>query len=232
MVGSSCRSGSALVDADHGSALEGSAEGVPEQGNVPSLADAMGGPGSVEGHLARGARHVERQAAPQARRSVPRRVLRGREKRGEGVGLTKRGKGSKLVVLVSGEGVPLGVQIAAASASETSLATPTLDELNDLVDHIDLPSIVIADKGYDSDPLRDAFADRGVLLLSPHRRNRRRPPRNDGRVMRRYKRRWVVERTFSWFQNFRRLALRYDRTLRAFHAFVHLACVIIALRHL
>jgi transposase len=138
------------------------------------------------------------------------------------------------VVLVSGEGVPLGIQIAAASRAETALAEPTLQELKDLVvdEEFTMPSIVIADKGYDSDALRDTFASYGITLLAPHRKNRMRASRNDGRTMRRYKRRWIVERTFGWFHNFRRLVTRYDRTLRAFRAFVHVACVIVALRHL
>lgn len=222
------------VDADHGGAVEGSAEGVPEQGHMPPLAELVRGARSVEGHLARGPRRAEREATAQPRSGLPRRILHGCEKRGEAVGLTKRGKGTKLVVLVSGEGVPLGVQVAAASASEASLAIPTLEELNDVVvdGGIAKPRFVVADKGYDSDPLRDAFAARGVTLLSPHRRNRKRPTRNDGRHMKRYRRRWVVERTFGWFHNFRRLVTRYDRTLRAFRAFVHVACVVLALRHL
>lgn len=188
----------------------------------------------MERHLAGRARRAEREATAQPRRSLPRRIVHGCEKRGEAVGLTKRGKGTKLVVLVSGEGVPLGVQVAAASASEASLAIPTFDELTDIVvdGGIGKPRFVIADKGYDSDPLRDAFAARGVTLLSPHRRNRKRPSRNDGRNMRRYRRRWVVERTFGWFHNFRRLVTRYDRTIRAFRAFVHVACVVLALRRL
>lgn len=165
------------VDADHGSAVEGSAEGVPEQGHMPPLAELVRGARSVEGHLARGPRRAEREATAQPRSGPPRRILHGCEKRGEAVGLTKRGKGTKLVVLVSGEGVLLGVQVAAASASEASLAIPTLEELNDVVvdGGIAKPRFVVADKGYDSDPLRDAFAARGVTLLSPHRRNRKRP---------------------------------------------------------
>lgn len=222
------------MDADHGCALEGPAEGVPEQGHSASVAHAMGGCGGLEGHVACRARRAKRETTPWPGRGVPRRVLLGREKRGEAVGLTKRGKGSKLVVLVSSKGVPLGVQIAAASVAETALAEPTLKELNDLAvdDGFRVPPIVIADKGYDSDSLRDTFASYGIKLLAPHRRNRKRASRNDGRMMRRYKHRWIVERTFGWFHNFRRLVTRYDRTLRAFRAFVHVACVIIALRHL
>lgn len=138
------------------------------------------------------------------------------------------------MVLVSGEGVPLGVQVASASVSETALATPTLDELSprNVGDRTLMPERVIADRGFDCDRLRDDFADRGVLLVVPHRRNRTRPSRNDGRVLRRYRRRWIVERFFGWLHNFRRLVTRYDRTARAFRAFLHVAVIVITLRHL
>ena len=94
------------------------------------------------------------------------------------------------------------------------------------------PARVIADKAYDSDPLRERLAERDIELVAPHRRNRVRPKTQDGRALRRYRRRWKVERTFSWLQNFRRLVVRYERHSRIFLAFVHVACMLITLRHL
>ncbi len=94
------------------------------------------------------------------------------------------------------------------------------------------PERVIADKAYDSDPLRERLAERDIELIAPHRRNRVRPKTQDGRALRRYRRRWHVERTFSWLQNFRRLVVRYERHSRIFLAFVHVACMLITLRAL
>jgi len=94
------------------------------------------------------------------------------------------------------------------------------------------PERVIADKAYDSDPLRERLAARDIELVAPHRRNRVRPKTQDGRALRRYRRRWKVERTFSWLQNFRRLVVRYERHSRIFLAFVHVACMLITLRAL
>ncbi len=92
------------------------------------------------------------------------------------------------------------------------------------------PLRVIADKGYDSDALRRRLRRRGILLIAPHRSNRHRTPPQDGRVLRRYKRRWTVERTFAWLGNFRRLVVRYDRSLQIYRAFFHIACFMIVLR--
>jgi transposase len=89
---------------------------------------------------------------------------------------------------------------------------------------------VIADKGYDSDALRERLRRRGIVLIAPHRSNRHRTPPQDGRVLRRYKKRWIVERSIAWLGNFRRLVVRYDRSLIIYQAFVHIVCLMIVLR--
>jgi len=94
------------------------------------------------------------------------------------------------------------------------------------------PERLIADKAYDSDPLRKRLHKRGIELIVPHRNNRTRAKTQDGRALRRYKRRWKVERTFAWLQCFRRLVVRWDRDPRTYLAFVHVACLMIALRQL
>jgi transposase len=92
------------------------------------------------------------------------------------------------------------------------------------------PARVIADKGYDSDALHKRLRRRGAALIVPHRSNRHRTRRQDGRVLRRYKKRWIIERSIAWPGNFRRLVVRYDRSLVIYQAFVHIACLMIVLR--
>jgi transposase len=89
---------------------------------------------------------------------------------------------------------------------------------------------VIADKAYDSDPLRKRLRQRGIELIVPHRWNRKKPATQDGRALRRYARRWIIERTNAWLGNFRRLVVRYDRSLTIYGAFFHIACFMIVLR--
>jgi transposase len=88
---------------------------------------------------------------------------------------------------------------------------------------------VIADTAYDSDPLRRRWKQRGIELIAPYRRNKRETPYHDGRKFRRYKRRWIVERTNAWLGQFRRLLIRYD-LLSTYYAFFYLACFWITLR--
>jgi transposase len=94
------------------------------------------------------------------------------------------------------------------------------------------PAPLIVDKAYDSDPLRGRLARRGIELIAPHRRNRKKARTQDGRKLRRYRRRWKVERTFAWLANFRRLVVRWERHLTMYLAFFHLACLLITLRRL
>jgi len=94
------------------------------------------------------------------------------------------------------------------------------------------PLRVIADRGYDSDRLRRRLYQRGILLIVPHRKGRKKPPLNDGRELRRYRKRWKIERTFAWLSNYRRLVVRYDRHVKMYQAFFHVACVLITLRFL
>jgi len=92
------------------------------------------------------------------------------------------------------------------------------------------PLRVIADKAYDRDALRERLRQRGIELICPHKKNRLRPATPDGRALRRYRRRWIVERTNAWLGNFRRLVVRYDRSLTIYGAFFHIARFMIVLR--
>lgn len=140
------------------------------------------------------------------------------------------------MVVVDGQGVPLGSQLTSASPGEVTLAESTLDAISVPRGGPGRPQKrplrVIADRGYDSDPLRLRLINRGILLISPHRKNRSALPLNDGRTLRRYRNRWKIERTFAWLGNFRRLLVRHDRKLSMYHAFFHLACALITLRFL
>lgn len=126
--------------------------------------------------------------------------------------------------------------MAAASPAEVTLADATLAQVK--VPRPgpgrprSKPRRLIADRGYDSDPFRARLATRGIELIAPHRAGRRRPRTQDGRPLRRYRRRWIVERTFAWLQSFRRLVVRYDRLLSSYQGFFHAACLLITLRHL
>jgi len=141
------------------------------------------------------------------------------------------------MVVADGQGLPLGSALASASPAEVRLVQETLPAIA-VPRHgpgrpRQNPDRLIADKGYDSDPLREQLARRcGIELIVPHRQNRIKPPTQDGRPLRRYRRRWKIERLFAWLGNFRRLVTRYEHLLVTYQAFFHLACAMIVLRNL
>jgi transposase len=160
-------------------------------------------------------------------RRVHRRHVRPGEKRGAGVGKTKRGKGTKIMGLADAHGLPLAVDVGSASPHEVTLVEATLDAC--FLE--ELPRRVVGDKAYDSDPLDARLAEeRNIELIAPHRGGRRKPPTQDGRPLRRYRRRWKIERLFAWLQNFRRLVVRYEYHLNNFLAMIQLGCIVILLR--
>ena len=120
---------------------------------------------------------------------------------------------------------------ASATPHEVTLVAPTLDARFIAA----LPSRLIGDRAYDADPLDTALAQLGIEMITPHRRGRTRPKTQDGRPLRRDRRRWKIERLFAWLGNFRRLVVRYERYalnyLGFVHlGFVHLGCILILLR--
>ena len=166
-------------------------------------------------------------------RSLPRRQLRSDQKRGDAVGKTKRGKGTKWMVLGDGEGVPLGVRLESASPAKVTLADATLKEVRvprPKGRPRQKPKRVIADRGYDSDPLRRRWKRRAIELIAPYRKNNKERKYEDGRKLRCYKRRWIIERTNAWLGQFRRLLVRHEHLLSTYRAFFYLACLWITLR--
>jgi transposase len=142
------------------------------------------------------------------------------------VGKTKRGKGTKLMAVADGSGLPVSVHTASASPHEVTLVRQSLAQ--SFTD--ERPEHLIGDKAYDSDPLDEELAEQGVEMIAPHRDNRTKAPTQDGRALRRYKRRWKVERLFAWLQNYRRLIVRHDYKIENFLGFVHLGCILILLK--
>ncbi|MBK6473963.1 MAG: IS5 family transposase [Flavobacteriales bacterium] len=145
-------------------------------------------------------------------------------KKGACVGPTKKGKGTKIMAVTDAVGIPLTVRAFSASTHEVKLADRTIRSC------AIKPKRVIADRAYDSDKLRRTLKKRGIQLVCPHRSNRKRQVHQDGRELRRYKRRWKVERLFAWLFNSRRTFVRYEYHADLFLGMVQLACVMIILK--
>jgi transposase len=146
---------------------------------------------------------------------------------GDGIGCTRVGKGVKIMVLVDARGLPVAVNTMSANPHESKL----VQGLFEFMLTAEMPERIIGDKAYDSDALDEEMAEKGVEMIAPHRSNRK--PENvtqDGRPLRRYARRWTVERTISWFQNFRRLCIRWEKSTKLFQGYLHLGCAMLLLK--
>lgn len=141
------------------------------------------------------------------------------------------------MMVTDGEGLPLAAHIASASPAEatlieTTLAMISVGKAGSAGAPRRKPERLIADKAYDSNDLRTRLAKRGIEPLIPARSTTRTATHQDGRSLRRYRKRWKIERTFAWLLNFRRVTVRWERLDYIYSAFVHLACAIIVLRRL
>jgi transposase len=149
------------------------------------------------------------------------------QKRGRLVGKTKRGKGTKIMGIADRHGLPVALRTESASPAEVKLVEPTLEER--IV--ADVPERLIGDKAYDNDRLDENLMQTyGIEMIAPNRAKRSQT--QDGRPLRRYVRRWKVERLFAWLFNSRRLVVRYEYHAENFQGFLHLAAAVILLRYL
>lgn len=106
------------------------------------------------------------------------------------MGKTKRGKGTKVMALVGRDGLPIAIHIESASPNEVTLVETTLASRFVMA----RPQHLIGDGAYDSDPFDAQLRAKGIELIAPHRINRVKPATQDGHKLRRYKRRWKIER--------------------------------------
>ena len=195
---------------------------------------AMGRGWDVAAAVARLPRPARRARAASLGARVHRRLICVGEKGGSAVGTTKRGKGSKWMVVVDGQGVPVGIHVTSASPAEVTLVDATLKTIR--VPRLgggaprQKPARLIGDLAYDSDPLREHCARRGITLIAPYRENRRVRKYEDRRQLRRYRHRWIIERTFAWFGGFRRLLIRHERFPSMYCALMYFAAALITLR--
>jgi transposase len=138
------------------------------------------------------------------------------------------------MAVADGNGFPIAVAIADGTRGEAGLVEETLDQRFTKR----CPKRLIGDKAYDSTKLEATLKTRRIELISPqirtradHKRSATRR-RQDGRPLRRYRKRWKVERLWAWLLRYRRITTRYEAKAANFLALLHIACAHILLRRL
>ena len=130
------------------------------------------------------------------------------------------------MAIADSSGLPLALHVASATPHEVTLVKKTIQGRF----LVQLPERIIGDKAYDSDPLDEELALVGVKMIAPHKANRKRTKTQDGRPLRRYRKRWKIERLFAWLQNYRRINVRWERHLQNFLGMLQLGCILILLK--
>jgi putative transposase len=143
---------------------------------------------------------------------------------------TDRGKlGTKRSVLTDGQGIPLGVAVDGANRHEMKPVDATLEAL--MVKRpeptVMWPQHLCLDEGYDDDAVRETLEAWGYTAHIRHRGEERQAK---GEIPGYRARRWVVERTHSWMNRFRRLLIRWEKKVDNYLAWLHFACAWITFR--
>jgi transposase len=161
------------------------------------------------------------------------------KKGGDKVGVTKKGKGTKWMLVVDGNGLPLGFHLDSANKAEVKLAEQTLDTI-----HVarlrgrpkQRPEKLVADRGYDSKGFRSALRRRSIRMCIPPKRRPTswRVKRGRPIIARKedYRLRYTVERSFAWLGNYRRLLIRWEHLSCVYQGFFTVAVLLVCLRRL
>lgn len=139
------------------------------------------------------------------------------------------------MVYVDGNGIPLSTLVESAQKSEVKLALETISGVS--VEGRPLhprkkANLLIADKGYDAQWLRNKLQERNIKSKIPRRRKQGEPdePHYNQTIAQYYRTRWIVERTISWLSWYRRIITRWERKDEVYEAFLTIACIMICLK--
>src|SRR5277367_3611561 len=155
VAGHACGVERGILGFAHGCSLARSAVSLSVLSDLSSALPTLAAQRVADSLAAKTSRGLTRPRKARSERILHRRQFQRREKRGSGVGPTKRGKGSKIMAIADGHGFPLAVYVASASPHETKLVEPTLDQRF----LAETPERMIGDRAYDSDPLDQRIRD-------------------------------------------------------------------------
>lgn len=139
----------------------------------------------------------------------------GSDKDKQAIGKSRGGNSTKIHLVVDSYGLPIDFEITGGQVNDIKVAP-------ELVDRLPLGEVVIADKGYDSEALRNRIAEKGSTSVIPRRSHSK--VGNDDMDWCLYKYRHLVENAFARLKHFRSVATRYDKLKRNYRSLVALAC--------
>jgi transposase len=151
-----------------------------------------------------------------ARQSTPFGIGRKRGEQKQAVGRSRGGRNTKIHALADAKGRLIAILLTGGEAHDCPVAER-------LIDRVEPAELLLGDKAYDSNGLRDELDHRGTKPVIPNRTNRNYPFPFSKPL---YKLRWRIESAFNRLKDFRRIATRYDKLARNYLASV---CLVAAL---
>jgi transposase len=139
----------------------------------------------------------------------------------QGVGRSKGGLTTKIHLRVNAAGLPVAAIVTGGEVSDFKGYAPVMADGPG-------PKVLIGDKGYDTDFVREDMETRGGVAVIPAKRNRKTHIPIDGHI---YALRNPIERCFNKMKNARRLATRYDKTSLSYLGFVHIVSIRLWMKH-
>ena len=134
------------------------------------------------------------------------------------IGQSRGGRATKIHLATDANGLPIDFKITGGDVHDSQVA-------KQLIDIVGEATYLIADKGYDSDAIRDKARKHKMKPIIPKRKNAKQPnPDFDSYL---YKLRHLVENMFARLKQFRSIATRYEKLARNFESMIYLACTII-----
>ncbi len=132
-------------------------------------------------------------------------------------------------MLTEASGVPVGLAVEGANRNDMKMVRETVESIPVARPEptSEQPQGMCLDKGYDYDEVRQTLHEFG---FTAHIRSRGEEAQAIKREASFKARRWVVERTHSWMNRFRRILIRWDKRAANYIGFLHFACALVALR--
>lgn len=137
------------------------------------------------------------------------------------IGRSRGGNTTKIHIAADAHGNPIDFEITGGEVHDAKIASK-------LIEKVDLAEVIVADKGYDSEAIRDEIRLRGSHPVIPRKSNSNKPnPEFDSYL---YKLRHLVENLFARLKHFRSIATRFEKLARNYKAMVYLGCSLVWLK--
>lgn len=133
----------------------------------------------------------------------------------EAIGKSRAGNTSKIHLAVDAQGLPIEFEITGGQVNDCTQAAT-------LIAKLPTAQVIVADKGYDSESIREQVERQGAKAVIPRRRTSVKGNADLDKGL--YRNRHLVENAFARLKHYRAVASRFDKLKRNYESVVAMAC--------